>query len=267
MRRGRRRQSTSDALDEVAPTNTSPRYERWVALTSWPLLGAALIFLAAYSLPILHPALPETLRAVCRSLVWATWAAFAIDYLGRFVLVPRRWAFVRSHWFDLLFIVLPVLRPLALLRLVTVFLVLDRHAGSRLRSRIGLYVAGGTALLVFAAAVAVLDVERGAPGASITGFGDAVWWACATITTVGYGDVYPVTLAGRAIAVGLMVGGVALLGVVTASFASWFVEIIQRAPGARGQEIADDADELARLRRQVASLERRLAAEDPAPGR
>ncbi|BDI23288.1 ion transporter [Herbiconiux sp. L3-i23] len=257
----------------MSKDNTNRRYEAWVQRTSWPLLGAALIFLVAYALPILEQDLWPWVRAACRVVVWGTWLLFAADYIVRFALVPRKWMFVRRHWFDLLFIVLPVLRPLALLRLVTVLLVIDRHAGARLRSRVGLYIAGGTVLLVLAAALAVFDVERGAPGANITSFGDAVWWACTTITTVGYGDVYPVTVLGRAIAIGLMVGGVALLGVVTASFASWFVEVVSRPAKQAGlghNEIDQLKSEIEILRRllhdQGAAAQSTPPAANQAPG-
>ena len=69
----------------------------------------------------------------------------------------------------------------------------------------------------------MLDAERSAPDASITTFGEAVWWTITTISTVGYGDRYPVTVEGRLVAATLMVAGIALLGVVTASIAagSW----------------------------------------------
>ena len=77
---------------------------------------------------------------------------------------------------------------------------------------------------MFVAALAVLDFERNAREASITTFGDALWWAFVTITTVGYGDYSPVTVEGRLVAVGLMLGGIALIGLVTASLASWIVE-------------------------------------------
>jgi hypothetical protein len=73
-------------------------------------------------------------------------------------------------------------------------------------------------------ALAVLDAERGKPGANITTFGDAIWWAMTTITTVGYGDRYRTTAIGRLAAAGLMIGGIALLGVVTATLASWLIE-------------------------------------------
>ncbi len=76
--------------------------------------------------------------------------------------------------------------------------------------------------------VAMLDAEQNAPGANITSFGDALWWACSTVTTVGYGDRYPVTTEGRIIAVALMIVGISLLGAITASVATWMVSQVQR---------------------------------------
>ena len=64
-------------------------------------------------------------------------------------------------------------------------------------------------MLIWVASLAILDAERGKPGANIETFGEAVWWAFVTITTVGYGDFYPVTAHGRFVAVLLMAGGVA----------------------------------------------------------
>lgn len=93
--------------------------------------------------------------------------------------------------------------------------------------RVVVYVAGTVAPVGFVAAVAVLDAERDAWDASITTFGDALWWTVTTITTVGCGDRYPVTTEGRIVAGALMVGGIALLGVVTASIASWFVQTVR----------------------------------------
>ncbi len=73
----------------------------------------------------------------------------------------------------------------------------------------------------------MLDAERHAVGSNINSFGNALWWAVVTVTTVGYGDHFPVTLQGRFVAAGLMIGGVALIGVVTASFAAWFIDRVR----------------------------------------
>jgi len=95
------------------------------------------------------------------------------------------------------------------------------------RGKVGLYASGVTVLVGLSASLAVLDVERDAPGATITTFPDALWWTLTTITTVGYGDRYPVSVEGRMVAAALMIGGIALLGVITGFVASWFVEKIE----------------------------------------
>jgi voltage-gated potassium channel len=64
-------------------------------------------------------------------------------------------------------------------------------------------------------------------------FGDAVWWTFATLTTVGYGDVTPVTPLGRLIAVGVMMIGMALLAAVTGTFASWLLQAFARGDDER----------------------------------
>ena len=128
----------------------------------------------------------------------------------------------------MLIIALPLLRPLRLLRLGGPLKALNRHAAAGLRGQVALYVAGGSALLAFCGALAVLDAERENPDANITNFGQAIWWAATTMTTVGYGDHYPTTAEGRLGATVLMVGGIALLGTVTATLASWLVEQIKQ---------------------------------------
>lgn len=76
--------------------------------------------------------------------------------------------------------------------------------------------------------ITVLDAEQDAKGANITTFGDALWWACTTVTTVGYGDRFPVTVQGRVVAVGLMLVGIAVVGAVTATIAAWLVSQVEQ---------------------------------------
>lgn len=197
---------------------------RWEARAELPLTAAALLFLVAYAWPILDPDLPAPWRAVFLAITWATWALFAVDYLARLALSEQRRTFVRHNLLDLVIVAVPLLRPLRLLRLVTLLSVLNRHAGARLRGKVVTYAVGGTVLLVLVGALAGLDAERRSPEANVTTFGDAVWWAVATITTVGYGDHFPVTPTGRVVAGALMLAGIALLGTITASLASWLVE-------------------------------------------
>jgi voltage-gated potassium channel len=199
---------------------------RWERVSEWPLMIAAVVFLAAYAVPIIDPDLPNWLLDLCRSLSWITWGIFVVDIVVRLVLANERVRYLVSHWYDILVLALPSLRPLRLLRLIPLLSVLNRRATIRLRGRVGIYVVGGASLLAFCAALAVLDAERSSPDANITDFGDAIWWAVTTMTTVGYGDHYPVTAVGRLVAFGLMIGGIALLGTVTATLASWLVETV-----------------------------------------
>jgi voltage-gated potassium channel len=103
-----------------------------------------------------------------------------------------------------------------------------------LHARVMLYAGLSAGLLGFAASLAVYQHERTAPHATIRTFGDAVWWACSTLATVGYGDVAPVTVVGRLVAVGLMGCGLALLGAVTGSFSSWLVAAFTREDPPQG---------------------------------
>ena len=202
--------------------------KQWQRRTEWPLTAIALTFLVAYAVPILRPALSPDWRDAARVVTWLAWSCFGIDYVVRLALSESRWAFVRSHPVDLLAIILPVMRPLRLLRLVALLNVLNRHAGGdSLRGRVMVYVLGATTLVLFVASLAVLEAERGRPGSNIGTYSDALWWAMTTVTTVGYGDRFPVTGAGRLVAAGLMIGGIALLGTVTATLASYLVERVQ----------------------------------------
>ncbi len=219
---------------------------------------AAAAFLAAYAWPILAPDLPAGPALACVTVTWLAWGAFAGDYVARVVLAPDRQRYVVRHLHDLAVIVLPLLRPLRLLRLVTVIGALNRGAGSSLRGRVVVYVTGGTTLLAAVAALAMLDAERAAPGANITTIGDALWWSVTTITTVGYGDRYPTTTTGRWVAVALMLAGIALLGVVTATLASWLIERVS-AENAAGRAATTDQAEALMLEVRALRAELRAA--------
>jgi voltage-gated potassium channel len=160
-------------------------------------------------------------------VMWSVWVVFVIDYIASLLTAERR-----AHWFlhhlpQFLVVALPALRPLRLLRLLSLWNVLQRAATTWVRGRISIYVAGCAAILVYIAALAELEAERGVHGANIEDFPTAIWWAFETITTVGYGDHFPITFEGRAIAVGLMIAGIGVLGIVTATLASWLVERVQ----------------------------------------
>ncbi|WP_377640779.1 potassium channel family protein [Oryzobacter terrae] len=204
------------------------RVERWERRAEVPLLLLAVAFLVAYAWPVLDPRLDSDLRSFLTVASWTVWGAFAVDFAARVWLAERRVAYAARHWYDVALIVLPMLRPLRLLRLLAFARILNRSASSSLVGRVSTYVAGVAVLAVVLGAIAVLDAEQDSPEANIASFGDALWWASTTVTTVGYGDRFPVTTEGRFIAVTLMVVGIAVVGAVTGSIATWMVGQVQR---------------------------------------
>lgn len=183
----------------------------------------ALAFLAAYAIPILEPDAPAAVKTACRTTVWVTWALLAIDVAVRFISASSKKAFLRHYWLDVAAVILPMLRPLRLLQLVLLVSFLQRHIGHSFIGRVGVYVGGVIGLTAFVASLAVLDVERQHPDGNIQTYEDSLWWVATTLSTVGYGDHYPVTTEGRSIAAALMIVGLALLGVVTAAMATWLI--------------------------------------------
>lgn len=237
------------------------RATQWQRLTEWPLTAVALVFLVAYAAPIALPGLAPELINACEAVVWASWALFAVDYVVRLGLSPDRWKFVRTNLLDLAVVVLPLLRPLRLIRLLALLSILHRTGIHELRGRVAVYTTGGAALLLTVGALAITDAERGEPGANITTLGDGFWWAFTTITTVGYGDRFPVTATGRFIAAALMVGGIALLGTITATIASWLVQRVSEVTEAEESATRVQVDGLAA---EVALLRAQLAGKDDA---
>ncbi|WP_236240559.1 potassium channel family protein [Streptomyces sp. CC228A] len=201
---------------------------QWEARTQRPLLWLALAFAAAYSVPIVATDAASWVHRLCAVVEWLVWGAFATDYVIRLVLSSARWHFVRTHWLDLLAVMLPLIQPLRLLRLVSTLLLVGRRARMASQIRLTTYVVGSVAGLLMFGSLAVLQVERDAPDGNIKTLGDAVWWSFTTMTTVGYGDHAPTTGLGRLLAVGLMLSGIALLGVVTANIAAWFIARFER---------------------------------------
>ena len=162
------------------------------------------------------------------------------------VVAPRRLAYLRRHWLEVLVVVIPFLRPLRILR---IFIFGSRAwVGMRRLVNVDFLLVYGIGLVIVAATV-VATVEVG-ENTSIHSFTDALWWAVVTITTVGYGDMVPVTAAGRAIAFVLMLGGIAFFSGVTANLASFLV----KGGESDGKALTQLAKEVEGLRREVARL-------------
>ena len=233
---------------------TRIRLEQWERRAEWPLAGLALVFLAVYSVEVLTQ--PRGFESLALwAITWIIWGLFAVDYVTRLCLAgdSANWFF--RHLFELAIVALPLLRPLRLLRLILLIEALQKAIGKAFPGRIAVYTVSGIALMIYSASLAVFETERYTPGATITSFGKAVWWSITTVTTVGYGDFYPVTNTGRVIAVMLMIGGISLVGVVTASLATWVIQRVSESENAHQAATAAHIDE---LRNEIRELRHEL---------
>lgn len=226
-------ESTSESGAENEPVHEpmhahDSRRRHWESDTSVPLVALSLVFIVCYSVRVIETDLPREGEIALNVVIAVIWVAFAADYLIRLMLASRKLAFVRATPLDLLSVAIPVFRPFLLLTRLKDIPYFKRHSGQSVRLRLIIQAALFVVLFVYSIALAVLGAERGAPGATIDSFGDSIWWACVTMTTVGYGDYVPVTVLGRVLAVILMFGGVAIVGVATATIVSYLGERIGR---------------------------------------
>jgi voltage-gated potassium channel len=178
-------------------------------------------------------------------------AVYGIDIAIRSALAPRHVHYALTHPLALVSVVVPPVRVLFSLRLVRSMFR---------RGHLGRFLVAA-AVLVLNGAVIVYLLERHAPHSNIHTLGDAVWWSFVTVTTVGYGDFYPVTTGGRIAACFIMATGLLTLAVVTAQVASSFVgQGSSRAGPAPHDEAAGREVTLDELDQRLARIERLLAA-------
>lgn len=216
-------------------------YERWLRWTEWPLVILGLLFLVVLILPLATSLSAEQNTALDIANV-TIWVLFVVDYAARLYLVEDRPRFVRTHILDLIVIAVPFLRPFRLLRLLAIVISTSRRAGGLVVRRVLLYVIGVSVIVMTVSAVVVFDAEKEVPEAqrTISTLGDAAWWSVVTVSTVGYGDVFPRTPIGRTMAAVLMITGIALVGTITAAVAAWFVNIVRTASTAEADDEAED---------------------------
>lgn len=229
--------------------NTSARLEAYTERTRTPLDLFAMLTLWIVLVPLSDFARGRI--AIGALIVRASISVvFGIDMAIRARLAPHSWRYVREHPLGLFAVVLPPIRVLFSLRLInSVFR----------RGNLGRFLVAAGVLLLNGAIIVFL-VERHAPGANIVTLGDSVWWSVVTVTTVGYGDLYPVTTYGRVVAAFLMVTGLVTLAVITANVAASFNEQAQRRRSASSAALSTES--LRALRDQI---DRLLAEQDPEP--
>jgi voltage-gated potassium channel len=191
----------------------------------------------------------QTWRDVATLANWVIWAIFASELAAVLVYAPRKRAALRAHWLDVAIVVLTIpllgkvlawLRLARLLRLARFVVIVARalQAERRLTSGDSLRVAANltvTAIVVAGAA------ESAVSAGEFPRLWDGVWWAVVTVTTVGYGDLYPETVQGRLIGMVLMFVGIGFLSLLTAAVASRFVK----------QERGDEHEELMETLRRI----------------
>jgi voltage-gated potassium channel len=239
-------------------------FERFSRAVDGPLTVLALVLVPLIVLPLVMD-LSLATESAFLAIDYLIWAVFAAEYAIKLYLTPSRRQFVVRHIPDLIVVLVPMLRPLRVLRSVRLLRLLRlalltglaakglREARNILRRRGLNWVLLIVLALNLIAAAMVLEFERGNPDANIDSYPDALWWAVTTITTVGYGDRFPMSSAGRGVAVVLMIAGIAMFGVITASIAAYFVE--QRAE----EDVAGRLDQIVE---RLDRIETRLPNED-----
>ena len=229
------------AVVDPTPDTKTPRtsYDRITQALEWPIAICALAVIPA--LLIDSGTATPRVHLIANSINWFVWLVFVSEFILRFALTPDRRQFVRGAWIDLLIIVVSppfgvpewlqavralravrILRLLRIARAAAFFIIGVRASRQALQHRRFHYVLLISLGVVLLGATGLYVIE-GDQNPSVKSFGDALWWAVTTTTTVGYGDVYPKTSEGRLIAVVLMVTGIGVIGIFTATVASFFM--------------------------------------------
>ena len=204
-----------------------------IKVWNWSLTFLALACLFAYSYPAFVVNVNPSSQSILDGIQWVSWVAFAADLLFGIYKSSDKAQFLKKHPLEILAVVLPFLRPLRLLRFISFGTLVFEKVNLGKSIAITFKVIVTALFLTYLAGIEITMAERGKPGATIQNVGDGFWWAITTLTTVGYGDIYPTTTEGRFIAVGLMVSGICVLGFISATVAAWFVKMTQDDSGQR----------------------------------
>lgn len=245
----------TNKLEKLEPPNTRiGAYQAFMLA----LCIYALILLAA---DVLVPLSPET-RRLLEHLDTAVCALFFLDFLLGMARAQNRWRhFLRWGWMDLISSV-PAVNLLRIGRFGRVVRIIRLLRGFRAAKVLASFILERRAessflaatliatLTISVAAVAILHCES-APDSNIKSAEDALWWAATTITTVGYGDRFPVTTEGRCIGVGLMAVGVGVFGTLAGLIASW---VLNPSAGQQEDQIRDLRATIDRLSHSVDAL-------------
>lgn len=230
-----------DADGDIVQDSRSPKEAAWEKISTIPLILLSFVFLVGFSILILDDEVFTTgIDKYILTTLAVIWIAFIVDYVARFTLANNKAAFFRRNLIDLLSVAVPFFRPFLLLMYLSRLRYFRGRKGSSVRARLVAYAASFAIMYIYVLSLAVYATERQAPGASITSYGDALWWAMETISTVGYGDLIPVTIPGRIYASMLMLGGMVIVGLTTATVVSFLGERVQSAHKAALRQAEQD---------------------------
>jgi voltage-gated potassium channel len=203
--------------------------------------------------------LHEPWRSIAGTVNWIIWLVFAAELVAHLALVQNRWRWLRHHPLEVVVVILTppflpaslqTIRVLRLLRLLRLFRL--AQIGRRLFSLEGLrYVSVIAFLTVIGGGAAFAAVEKGRYSTW-----DGMWWSITTITTVGYGDVYPHTTAGRLIAVIVAVIGIGFVAILTGAVAQRF---LAPAMAATEEHVAEEAASVDAILSELRGVMKRLA--------
>jgi voltage-gated potassium channel len=221
-------------------TENEAREERSRKVTAYDLvIGILAIFSLILLIPIYFGNLSSEDVLILTYLEYALCVVFLLDFFRSLRLAQDKWGYFLKGggWLDLLgSIPISAFAIFRVARLFRIVRLLRRMTGGELRRMFTGRIAQNTLLftlvvalvLVFTISWLVLLAEQGASNANIKTYHEAVWWAFVTITTVGYGDYYPVTGWGQSLAVILMFFGLGIIGVLSSYLASTFISLQRR---------------------------------------
>lgn len=218
--------------ESTDPFQVDEKADWWSVL----MMILSVVFLVGYSVLILNPNMAATVSLWILVAMSIIWVLFIIEYVLAFIRAGEGWKFVARHWLITLGLIIPAVRPFVLLRYLNQLSFFKKGSANAVRTQVVITAVAFAVMFIYLISLTVFRVERDAPGATILSFGDAIWWACVTITTVGYGDLYPVSLPGRYLAVLLMIGGIAIVGTASALVVSYLNEHTTKVLKAREQQ-------------------------------
>jgi voltage-gated potassium channel len=217
-----------NAAGVLVEDTRSPAEMKWESVTTLPFIFLSFVFLLGYSVLVLNDEVfTQGVDGFILMGLLIIWVLFIIDYFVRLTLSTHKKTFFKRNIIDLISMIVPFFRPFLLLMYLARLKWFRGKQGSSVRARLIAYAGSFALMYIYVLSLAVFAAERNATGASITSYGDAVWWSIETITTVGYGDMVPITIFGRIYASMLMLGGVVIVGATTATVVSFLNEKVQ----------------------------------------